>query len=119
VLDFFQLEDNIAGLLVGELVCFTSEDDLLSFSCTAGNVKLEDVLRFDDFLAFALFATVLLGNDLPGSLAVAAGDGLLCDEAGTDLAEDSFRAWIMSTLSYEGGAVVTYLARCTGCTRCS
>jgi hypothetical protein len=70
------------------LIGFAFERYPLALSCAAGNVEFQDLFRLDDFVAFALLASLFLGDDLAGALAVAAGNGFLGDEAGTDLAED-------------------------------
>jgi hypothetical protein len=65
----------------------------VTLSCTSGDVEFEDLLRLDDFLALALLAAVLLGNDLAGSLAITTGNRFLGDETGADLAEDLLSTW--------------------------
>jgi hypothetical protein len=77
------------------LVGFAGEGYSLAFAGAAGDVEFEDVLRFDDFFALALFAPVLLGDDLARSLTVAALDGFLGDEAGADLTENCLGTWIV------------------------
>jgi hypothetical protein len=57
-------------------------------SGTTRNVKFEDVLSLNNLLSLALLTALLFGNDLAGTLTVAARYGLLSDEARTNLAED-------------------------------
>jgi hypothetical protein len=77
------------------LIGFAGKCDALALSRTAGDVKFEDVLGLDDLLALALLAPALLGYDLAGSLTVAAGYGLLGDEAGADLTKYCFCTYVV------------------------
>jgi hypothetical protein len=82
------------------LVRFASQGYALAFPSTTRDVKLEDILRFDDLVAFTLFASVLLRNNLTRSLAVAAGYRFLRDEAGADLAKYCFCTYKIVSICY-------------------
>jgi hypothetical protein len=49
------------------LICLALKRYPVALTRAAGDVKLEDLLRFDDLLALALLASLLLGNDLARS----------------------------------------------------
>jgi len=90
-----QSEDNVARLLVWQLVGLASEYDALALSCTARNVQFKDVLGLNDLFALTLFATVLLGNYLACTIAITAGDCFLGHKARADLTKDLLCAWSM------------------------
>ena len=79
---FVDHEDDISRLLVWFLVCFVGEDNPVALTCTAGNVKLDNVL------CLALFAAVLFGYDFAGSLASSTRHGFLCYQSRAYLSEN-------------------------------
>jgi hypothetical protein len=84
---FHKGEDDIARRLVWVLVGFTLQDNTLALHGASGNVNFENLLLLCCSLALALLASVLLLEDLTGTLAVIANNGLTAHHTRTDLTE--------------------------------
>jgi len=66
------LDHNITSLEARHLICFPVENVLFAIWCTLVNLSLQDLLLFDNFLAIAGLALVLLVDLLALSIAVVA-----------------------------------------------
>jgi len=83
-----QSEDDVAGLLIWELIRLPLEHDALSLHRPARDVNLEGLRLFDGTLALALLTPIFFLVVHARALAVIAGQNFLPHQAGADLPED-------------------------------
>ena len=57
-----QFEYNVSRLLIGDLVCFTCQNDLIALTAAGRDVEFEDLALGDCADAFALFALLVVGE---------------------------------------------------------